>query len=116
MRAIDHMDEGQHEILRVKGMLGSKYREVKAIMESSSPKATEDKPLPCEARRAKQGDPVLEVRKHLMRSANLYLLCVKAADKVIAPHVPEIARTSEMFQSMTASLFIHATRWRLDEK
>ena len=61
-------------------------------------------------------DPVAEVRKHLMQSANLYILCVKAVEHAIAPHMPQVAQTSEQFQAAVSSLFIHATRWRLDEK
>ncbi len=55
-------------------------------------------------------DGVTEARKHLMQSANLYNLCVAAVDKAIAPHVPAIVQTSEMFQAAVASLYIEASK------
>ncbi len=59
---------------------------------------------------AQQGeDGVTEARKHLMRCCNLYNLCIAAADKAIAPNMPEIGRTSEQFQSTLASLWIEAS-------
>jgi hypothetical protein len=62
---------------------------------------------------AQQGeDGVTEARKHLMRCCNLYNLCIAAADKAIAPNMPEIARTSEQFQSTLASLWIEASSRR----
>ena len=61
-------------------------------------------------------DGIKEVRRHLMQSANLYVLCIRAVNLTIAQHMPAIAQTSEMFQSAVASLFIDATRWRLHEK
>ncbi len=53
---------------------------------------------------------VTDTRQHLMQSANLYNLCVAAVDKAIAPHMPEIAQTSEMFQAAVASLYIEASK------
>ncbi len=53
---------------------------------------------------------VSDARKHLMQSANLYNLCVSAVDKAIAPHMPAIAQTSEMFQAAVASLYIEASK------
>ncbi len=62
---------------------------------------------------AQQGeDGVTEARKHLMRCCNLYNLCIAAADKAIAPNMPEIARTQEQFQSTLASLWIEASSRR----
>ena len=90
------------------------FKKVKAIMEKpQEPEIVEQVP-----KDVKQLPPdgVTEVRKHLMQSANLYVLCVQAVDKAIAPHMPQIAQTSEQFQAAVSSLFIHATRWRLDEK
>ncbi len=57
-------------------------------------------------------DGVTEARKHLMRCCNLYNLCIAAAEKAIAPGMPEIARTSEQFQSTLASLWIEASSRR----
>jgi hypothetical protein len=78
------------------------YKEAKAIMK---PDAVKEVP-----------GGVKEVKRHLMRSANLYVLCIRAVNLTIAAHMPAIAQTSEMFQSAVASLFIDATRWRLHEK
>jgi hypothetical protein len=61
-------------------------------------------------------DGVKEVKRHLMQSANLYVLCIRAVNLTIAQHMPEIAQTSEQFQAAVSSLFIDATRWRLHEK
>ncbi len=58
------------------------------------------------------GDGVSDTRKHLMKVANLYNLCIAAVDKAIAPNLPEIARTSEQFQATLASLFIEASSRR----
>ncbi len=55
-------------------------------------------------------EDVKEARAHLMKSANLYNLCVQAVDKAIAPYVPPIAQTSEQFQAAVASLYIEASR------
>ena len=61
-------------------------------------------------------DGVTEARKHIMRAANLYNLCVAAVDKAIAPQVPAIAQTSEFFQAAVSTLFIEASRMRFVEK
>ena len=53
---------------------------------------------------------VEEARRHLMRAANLLVLCVDAVDKAVAPHVPAIAQTEGFFQAQVASLFIEASR------
>ena len=57
-------------------------------------------------------DGINETRKHLMRVANLYSLCVKAVDVAIAPNVPEMLRTSEWLQAAVASLFIESSSRR----
>jgi hypothetical protein len=75
------------------------YKEAKAIMKADA--------VP---------DGVKEVKRHLMQSANLYVLCIRAVNLTIAPHMPAIAQTSEQFQAAVSSLFIDATRWRLHEK
>jgi hypothetical protein len=80
------------------------YKEAKAIMDHPA------------SHKASQDDPVTEVKRHLMRTANLYVLCVRAVNLTIAQHLPKIAQTSEQFQAAVSSLFIDATRWRLHEK
>jgi hypothetical protein len=78
---------------------GSHFREAKAIM---------DKP---EEQPATDSHPgVTEAKQHLMRAANLLILCVDAVDKAVAPHVPPIAQTEAFFQAQVASLFIEASR------
>jgi len=62
--------------------------------------------------RSNGGDGVSEARKHLMQSANLQLLCIKAVDSCVAGHLPEVARTSEQFQGLVAQLFIEASSRR----
>ncbi len=65
----------------------------------------------CATPRDQQGeDGVTATRKHLMQSANLYNLCVAAVDKAIAPNMPPVAQTSEMFQAAVASLYIEASK------
>ena len=51
-----------------------------------------------------------EARRHIMMSANLYVLCVNAVNSYVAKHLPEVAQTSEMFQAATGTLFIEASR------
>ena len=51
-----------------------------------------------------------DARKHLMQAANLYVLCVRCVNNAIAGELPEVARTSEMFQAATGTLFIEASR------
>ena len=53
---------------------------------------------------------VTDARKHLCQAANLYVLCVKCVDKMIAPEMPVIAQTSEQFQAAVGTLFIEASR------
>ncbi len=79
-----------------------------------SPKGPHSIPMaPQSLPHAQQGeDGVTEARKHLMRCCNLYNLCIAAAEKAIAPGMPEIARTSEQFQSTLASLWIEASNRR----
>lgn len=60
--------------------------------------------------KANGGDGVTEARKHIMQSANLYVLCVAAVESYCAGHFPQIAQTSEMFQAATGTLFIEASR------
>ncbi len=57
-------------------------------------------------------DGVTATRKHLMQSANLLVLCIRATEKAIAPHQPVVAQTSEQFQSDVAKLFIEASSRR----
>ncbi len=52
---------------------------------------------------------VSDTRKHLMQSANLLVLCIRAAEKAVAPHQPVVAQTPEQFQSDVAKLFIEAS-------
>lgn len=63
-----------------------------------------------EAPKPQLDDGVTEARKHIMQSANLYVLCVNAVEKYCAAHFPEVARTSEMFQAAVGTLFIEASR------
>lgn len=71
----------------------SSYNEVKAIMDAPV--------IP---------DGVREAREHLMKAANLLILCVDAVNKAVAPHVPPIAQTEGFFQAQVATLFIEASR------
>jgi hypothetical protein len=65
---------------------------------------------------AQQGeDGVTEARKHLMQSSNLYTLCIKAVNNVIAGQLPEIAQTSEQFQAAVSTLFIEASSRRTND-
>lgn len=57
-----------------------------------------------------EADSFTQARQFIMKAANLYILCMKASNKVVAPHVPLIAQTTGMFQSITGSLFIEACR------
>jgi hypothetical protein len=61
-------------------------------------------------------DGVTQAKHHLMQASNLYVLCIRCVDKVIAPNCPEIAQTSEMFQAAVTTLFDEATRWAFVEK
>lgn len=57
-------------------------------------------------------DDINETRRHLMKSANLLVLCIAAVEKAVAPHQPVVAQTSEQFQSDVAKLFIEASSRR----
>ena len=78
------------------------YKEVKAIMDAEPVTETPD--------------GVKQARQHLVKSANLYNLCVACVDKVVAPKVPAIAQTSEFFQAAVSTLFIEASRMRFVDK
>ncbi len=52
---------------------------------------------------------VTATRKHLMQSANLLVLCIRAAEKAVAPHQPVVAQTAEQFQADVGKLFIEAS-------
>lgn len=65
--------------------------------------------------RPAEEDGVEATRKHLMQSANLQVLCIKAVDACVAEYLPEVARTSEQFQGLVAQLFIEASGKRSDD-
>ncbi len=65
--------------------------------------------------RSNGGDGVMETKKHLMRSANLLVLCIRAADKAIAPNVPPIAQTTEFFLATVGKLYIEASGRRSND-
>lgn len=56
-----------------------------------------------------------ETRAHIMKSANLYVLCVNAVNKYVAAHLPEVAQTSEQFQAAVGTLFIEASSRRTSD-
>ncbi len=66
--------------------------------------------------RSNGGDGVADAKKHLCAAANLYVLCVRCVNSMIADELPEIARTSEMFQAAVGTLFIEASRAGLVSK
>ena len=55
-------------------------------------------------------DGVQDARRHLMKAANLYNLCVNCINNAVAPYVPQVGQTSEMFQAAVGTLFIEASR------
>ena len=55
-------------------------------------------------------DGIQDARRHLMKAANLYNLCVNCVNNAVAPYVPQVAQTSEMFQAAVGTLFIEASR------
>lgn len=55
-------------------------------------------------------DGITEARQHLCQAANLYNLCVKAVDTMVAPELPLTAQNSDMFQAAVGTLFIEASR------
>lgn len=63
--------------------------------------------------RQNDGNGVEETRRHLMQSANLMLLAIKAT-AYIGDQLPEKARTGEQMQSILAQLFIEASHRRTD--
>lgn len=65
--------------------------------------------------RQSEEDGVEATRRHLMQSANLYNLCVACANTVIAPHMPEIAHTSEQFQAIVGCIYIEASGRRTND-
>jgi hypothetical protein len=77
-----------------------------------SNKAAEATKQPAEATRPEVGNGIQETREHLMQAANLLVLCIRMAEKVVAPHQPVVAQTSEQFQSDVAKLFIEASSRR----
>lgn len=64
---------------------------------------------------AEEEDGVEATRKHLMRAANLLVLCIRATEKAIVPHQPVSAQNREQFQSDVAKLFIEASSRRTDD-
>jgi hypothetical protein len=78
----------------------SEYKRVKAIMSD----VVYEEPVTVVP------DGVREAKEHLMKAANLLILCVDAVNKAVAPHVPPIAQTEGFFQAQVASLFIEASR------
>ena len=88
---------------------GPTFKEVKAVMQQ------EDDPAPRKASQDNNGNGTEATRRHLMKAANLYNLCVQAVDTAIAPNVPAALRTSEWLQAAVASLWIEATGRRSDD-
>ncbi len=76
------------------------------------------------ARKAITIDGLTEARKHLMKSANLYNLCIAAFEAVIAPKLDSIGATMtegggytpEQRQAAISTLYIEASRKGLVEK
>lgn len=58
---------------------------------------------------------VEETRRHIMQSANLYVLCINAVNSFVASHLPEVAQTSEQFQAAVGTLFIEASSRRTND-
>jgi hypothetical protein len=105
----------------IKNKNGKRYEIVKVddrakvqtlITPNNAPTEQRDTPIPDpdwpEAEKPDNSD-VNDARKHIMQSANLYVLCVNSVNKYIAAHLPEIAQTTEMFQAATGTLFIEAS-------
>jgi len=59
---------------------------------------------------------IIEARRHLMQSANLYVLCTHAVDKVIMPELLNSLKTNEIFQAAVSTLYIEASRAGLVDK
>lgn len=68
-----------------------------------------------EAPPTKHDDGVSETRRHIMKSANLYCLCVKAVNNVVALHLPESSHTAEQFKDIATTMFIEASGRRSDD-
>ncbi len=96
------------------------FQQAKAAMEQGEPEGYRGEGLPDMPPNAPQappvrsngGDGVTEARKHLMKAANLYNLCIAAVDKAIAGNLPVVAQTPEQFQATLASLWIEASSRR----
>lgn len=84
------------------------FKEVKAVMQ-------QEDPAPRKASQDNNGNGIEATRRHLMKAANLYNLCVKAVEVTIAPNVPEALRTSEWLQAAVASLWIEASGRRSND-
>ncbi len=101
---------------------GSAFQQTKAAMQPEReyddnrippPELEQGKNTPQSPPHAQQGeDGVTATRKHLMQSANLLVLCIRAVEHAVAPHQPVVAQTSEQFQSDVAKLFIEASSRR----
>ncbi len=113
--------DNRSKIARLDKPNGSAFQQARATMQGESlrPTATVTDPpqdTPQSPLHAQQGeDGVTATRKHLMRSANLLVLCINAADKAIAPNVPPIAQTTEFFLATVGKLYIEASGRRSDD-
>ncbi len=104
--------------LEVEAVNGNAFQQTKAAMKSypgdgvyDEPQGTQNAPeSPVHAQQGEDG--VMATRKHLMQSANLLVLCIRAVENAVAPHQPVVAQTSEQFQSDVAKLFIEASSRR----
>jgi hypothetical protein len=56
---------------------------------------------------------VIEAKRHIMKSVNLYNLCVEAVDKSIKPNINGM--TAELYQAAIASIWIEASSRRSDD-
>ncbi len=88
------------------------FQQAKAAMTGDDPPFRPGNEPQAPPARQNVEDGVTEARKHLMKAANLYNLCIAAVDKAIAGNLPEVARTSEQFQATLASLWIEASSRR----
>ena len=85
---------------------------VESPKQAEQPKTAENKP--------NEDTGILETRKHLMQSVNLYNLCLDAADTVVRPHLkqmysdhPEI--TSEQFWQVVGQIYKEASNKRTND-
>src|SRR4030095_13307366 len=92
---------------KIKALNGGGERQPDAPVEAE----TKNRAL-CTGREDPPSSDIQLVREHLMRGANLYNLCVDAVNKCVAPHVPEMLKTSEWLQAAVASLWIEASSRR----